>query len=400
MAKFLGFLKIKPKIHMFTKQHLLLLLPLLNPTTALTLRKNQGVGANSPPWATHFGGGQQQVDLLNRIIDTSCETNLALPFIRENILIQPKDCPEDDDGRCFAAQFLLEAACPKCPLIEGTKTEKRMDKCDVKKMEGTNGAKLLIHSILERKVQQQKEKEATEMLKKLVGKTCETMEHEACAGSYQCTWVAKSNTCVAEKCAFLSDRKTCESSDNECVFFGGGDKSHNPMKERSTGVMTEEGKEMKVGESGCFASPCRLVRTQSKDVDEETCLKVSYKDKSREYSCNFYDGKKDKTYFTKRFGDGYGCYDKYMNGNKKLVSRTNLGKECFKKKPFRAARKFNKGKCTKAGECPTFCGSGLCCKNGVKENGCPGDTPILQGAVNKNKWYCVQDGGRATKFVY
>ena len=139
-----------------------------------------------------------------------------------------------------------------------------------------------------------KEKEVANTLKELVLKSCSGVKDESkCFASYQCTWNSRSNKCENEPCAFITDRKTCEGSKNECIFFGGGDKSHNPMSESSTGVQGSDGKELKVGGAGCFASPCRLARQKTKHLSLEKRAKACEEagkgmtDHSRAYSCLF-----------------------------------------------------------------------------------------------------------------
>jgi hypothetical protein len=346
-----------------------------------------------------MGGGPQQVALLEHIINSACDENIALPFIREHILGQPENCPADDDGKCFAAQFLLHAACPTC---KNDQNGVQIKNCDKQDRVGSNTASKLITTVIDTRIKNQQEPKAMEIFETLIETTCAKFKVDRCKTTYQCAWDAKRETCQPEKCAFLPNRNSCESSVNECIYFGGGDKSHNPMPEVGTGLKNDAGYELKVGGSGCFPSPCRRLRMQEKESDEKKCIATKFIDKSREYSCVFRKkgGESEQSFLSERYGDsgkiGEGCFDKYLNGNAKLPNRKNLGKECLKKKPWRLAKRFNKGKCQRPGAC-AFCGSGMCCKKGEEEKGCPGNVP---SSGNKNKWYCIQNGGRATKFVY
>ena len=374
-------------------------------TTSTTLRNlKKGIGAHSNSWEVHLGGGPQQIEYLKHIIASSCDENLAIPFIREKILNQPEICPANDDGTCFAAQYLLERACPLCkpkstPLKDPLGKD-IPDTCEPRDKIGTNTASDLINKVIDTRIKNQQESKAMEIFQTLLERSCAKFKGDRCKTTYQCDWDVKRETCNAEPCSFLPDRTTCENSKHECMFFGGGDKSHNPLPKLGTGLK-KGNYELKIGGSGCFASPCRKLRLQEKEADEEKCKNTKFKDKSREYSCVFRKQVKDEiSFLSENYGDqgsiGEGCFDKYLNGNKKQENRKNLGKECYKAKPWRLAKRYNKNKCLRPGSC-SFCGSGMCCKQGDTSKGCPGGVPS-SGA--KHKWYCIQDGGRTTKFVY
>ena len=371
------------------------LLLLSSTTSASNIRREQG--KSGPSWATHLSGGPQQVKLLTEIIQTSCETNIALPFIKKNILKQEQDeCPTDDDGSCFAADFLLQKSCPSCPPTARNGTCPQKDKI------GANIAAELITKTIEKQLLNNgQEQEGVDMLKNLVALSCGNFKQSQCSTSYQCMWDVEIKKCVLEPCSFLPDRHSCESSPHECLFFGGGDKSHNPMPARTTGI-NSGGKELVVGGdsgAGCFASPCRLLRKNNIPAnvqDRETqCKAIQFTDHSRDFSCLFRKSTATgESAYKATDVDAQGCLYKYMNGNKALPNfAPNFKKECFKERPYRVARRFNKGKCTTPGAC-NYCGAGMCCKKGDTKKGCSGD---IGGA---KKFECVQGSGRATKFVY
>ena len=363
----------------------------LSSASASNIRRVQGKSGPTGTW-----GGPQQTKLLSEIIQTSCESNIALPYIKKYILKQEQDeCPTDDDGPCFAADFLLQKSCPSCPPTARNGTCPEKDK-------GANIAAELITKTIEKQLLNQgKEQEGVDMLLNLVALSCGNFKQSQCSTSYQCMWDVEIKKCVLEPCAFLSDRNSCEANAHECLFFGGGDKSHNPMPERTTGIKSG-GKELVVGGdsgAGCFASPCRLLRKNNipENVqDRETqCKAIQFTDHSRDFSCLFRKSTAAGESAHKAADvDAQGCLYKYMNGNKKLLNfAPNFKKECFKERPYRIARTFNKGKCSMPGAC-NYCGAGMCCKKGDTRKGCSGD---IGGA---KKFECVQGSGRATKFVY
>lgn len=270
---------------------------------------------------------------------------------------------------------------------------------------GQNIAQDLISNLLESLLEQNKIDNAVHVLSMLVARTCTAMttSEETCEKSYQCAWDGDSQKCTPEKCAFLPDRKTCENSPAQCVFFGGGATANNPFPVKTSGLKNMDGYNLEVKGAGCYASPCRVAKTanaKANDIDpkeaEKKCMATSYTVNDREYSCVMDSAKPEQNKFLTG-QDLKGCHDKYLNGNKKMAHRKNLGQECYRKNPWRKAKKFNKGKCSKPGACPAFCGAGMCCKKGDPTRGCP--AKLIHRDMD-TRWRCVDTGPRATEFIY
>ena len=79
---------------------------------------SRGVTGKDPAWALHAGGGPSQVALIQHVIDTSCDNGVATAFIREFVMNGVSAvCPSDDQGSCFAQNYLLEHSCPTWIIV-------------------------------------------------------------------------------------------------------------------------------------------------------------------------------------------------------------------------------------------------------------------------------------------